>query len=129
MERDQFAFELLCAFNGIEPDKAPDSFWWFHNESMRDAWLRVEAKAREMVEREGNTMKLYIWRDPYEVEYRGSSVCYAVAENVERARELAKDGLLRKPGMRSGCKPPPIALGEPDHVRDLPCAEWYEWSE
>lgn len=48
LPRDDIAFRLLCAFNGIEPDQAPEHFWWFHNPHMRDAWQRVADKAREI---------------------------------------------------------------------------------
>jgi hypothetical protein len=72
-------------------------------------------------------MKVFIWNDPYGVAY-GGSICYVVAETVEQARSLAKHGSLRKYGL--GDDPAPnIALGEPDHIVDCPCAEWYEWSE
>ncbi len=44
--RDQVALRLLCAFNGVDWQKAPPG-WWFHpNESTRAAWQRVADEAR-----------------------------------------------------------------------------------
>lgn len=74
-------------------------------------------------------MKLYIWVNPYTVSY-GGSVVYAVAENVERARQLAREaprmafGGYEKPPMGAA-----LELGAPDRILKLPCAEIYEWSE
>lgn len=73
-------------------------------------------------------MKLFIWNEPYHINY-GSSICYVVADTVEQAREEAKRGILRQFGLGADPAPKNIELGEPTAVRDLPCAEWYEWSE
>lgn len=44
--RDEAALRLLCAFNGVDWQKAPPS-WWFHsNESSKAAWERVAAEAK-----------------------------------------------------------------------------------
>lgn len=72
-------------------------------------------------------MKMYVWNEPYEVSY-GSSICFAVAETVEQAREIAARAWLYHYGF-SKDKPPKEVLGEPTRVYDLPCAEWHEWSE
>lgn len=72
-------------------------------------------------------MKLFIWNDPYHIKY-GGSICYAVAETVEQARERAKEGTLRPFGLGDGSAPN-VELGDPTYVVDCPCAEWYEWAE
>jgi hypothetical protein len=71
------------------------------------------------------TMKMYIWVDPYRVSYE-SSLCFAVAETVEQARQIAMKSPLYRYGTHAA-KSPSVALGEPDRVLDLPCAEWFEW--
>ena len=77
-------------------------------------------------------MKLFVWADPYPVRY-GTSMVFAVAENVEEARLLAAKG--RKWDFSQfedkSWSPTDLtaALGEPARVVDLPCAEWHEWSE
>lgn len=72
-------------------------------------------------------MKLYIWKDPYKVNW-GSSMCFAVADNLETAKEIAQGAnLYRFVEYESGYMNLP--LGEPTRVVDLPCAEWHEWSE
>jgi hypothetical protein len=37
------AFRCLCAFNGIDPDKAPMAWRFAPNAHCRDAWERVAA--------------------------------------------------------------------------------------
>lgn len=81
-------------------------------------------------------MKLFVWNEPYGVSY-GQSSLFVVADNLAAAKEEAKKGRVYKFGLDfSDEKRFPndqhvrnIALGEPDHVSDLPCAEWHEWSE
>jgi hypothetical protein len=69
--------------------------------------------------------KLFVWDDPYSVSY-GTSLFFAVAENLEQAKKLAK----RAPyGHWKHKTAPQIELGEPSRVLDLPCGEWHEWSE
>ena len=77
-------------------------------------------------------MKLYIWAQPYSTPY-GYSMLYAVAETEDQARELAKSAKLQEYGQAES--PTPLnsdqvdALGKPDRVLDLPCAEFIEWAE
>jgi hypothetical protein len=82
-------------------------------------------------------MKLFIWKDPYDVSY-GSSLLIAVAETVEDARAQALKGRVcafgedyehKQPKGTDDDWRPQITLGEPTRVLDLPCAEWHEWSE
>ena len=77
-------------------------------------------------------MKLYIWFNPYQPNYGGSAL-YVVAKSVTQARSLAGKESVRRPfgiGSESGANwIDSKKLGEPDVVRDLPCAELYEWSE
>ena len=69
-------------------------------------------------------MKLFVWSNPYDVPW-GHSLLIAIAENVDAAREQAKHGLHYS----DVAAPTDVVLGEPDRVVDLPCAEWYEFSE
>lgn len=48
--RDEFALELLCAFNGVEPSKAPKGWRYFPNEGTAKAWGRVADAARARLE-------------------------------------------------------------------------------
>lgn len=43
--RSPFAFRLLCAFNGVEPDKAPRAWRYYPNQWTADAWERVADEA------------------------------------------------------------------------------------
>lgn len=74
-------------------------------------------------------MKLYIWKDPWQVPY-GSSMIVAVAETEEQAREQVRTAPLYKyveyKGSGAGWTD---KLGEPLRVVDCPCAELHEWSE
>lgn len=72
-------------------------------------------------------MKLYVWSNPYRVSY-GSTLVFAVAENLERAKEIASTGKAYTYN-EYGQKTPQVNLGDPIRVLDLPCAEWHEWSE
>lgn len=73
-------------------------------------------------------MKLYIWADPYSVQY-GSSMLLAVASSLEEAKQIA----ITAPGYRyweHGCEGGgSTPLGDPTRIVDIPCAEWHEWSE
>ena len=76
-------------------------------------------------------MKLYLWADPYQVDY-GSSMAFAVAGTLAAAKKQAAKGLAYKYGKyKQDWSPTELAakLGEPTRVVDLPCAEWHEWSE
>jgi hypothetical protein len=44
--RDEFALELLCAFNGASPSNAPRGWRYFPNEGTAKAWGRVADAAR-----------------------------------------------------------------------------------
>jgi len=72
-------------------------------------------------------VKLFVWSDPYPVNY-GTSAVFAVAETVEQAREIAQGApAYTYVEFRDGTGG--RELGEPTRVVDLPCAEWHEWSE
>lgn len=74
-------------------------------------------------------MKLFVWVDPYQVSY-GSSLLFAVAETVEEAKELALSSRADAYSYGQYARPNPgVALGEPERIVDLPCAEWHVWSE
>ena len=77
---------------------------------------------------EGVEMKLFVWVDPYRVNY-GSSMCFAVA----KTEELAKKKLAKAKGYRFAqfdMAPSGPKLGKPDRVLSLrDAAEWHEWSE
>ena len=71
-------------------------------------------------------MKLFIWEDPYPVDY-GTSLLIVVAEDLEKAKSQARIGRHCWPE-----KQPLIGLihlGEPTRIVEVPCAEWFEWSE
>lgn len=46
LHRDELAFAMLCAFNGITPEQAPAGFRSFANPAMARAWRRVADAAR-----------------------------------------------------------------------------------
>lgn len=46
--RDEVALRLLCAFNGVDWQKAPPGWWVHPNESTKDAWRRVADEARRI---------------------------------------------------------------------------------
>lgn len=74
-------------------------------------------------------MKLFIWNDPYGVNY-GGSILFVMAEDEASARELAKTCPTIKYGFGKPdgffCTKP---LGAPDRVIEQPGGECYEWSE
>lgn len=50
--RDEVGLRLLCAFVGVDWQKAPPA-WWFHpNPTTQDAWKRVADEARLIFETE-----------------------------------------------------------------------------
>lgn len=73
-------------------------------------------------------MKLFIWSNPYHVSY-GSSLVFAVAENLEQAKEQARIGKAYAYNQYENGSGGKCQLGDPIRVLDLPCAEWHEWSE
>ena len=73
-------------------------------------------------------MKLFVWVDPYEVEF-GTSMLFAVAETLEEAKAEAMRGQAYAFGEFKQDRVPVVELGAPTRVLDLPCAEWHEWSE
>lgn len=73
-------------------------------------------------------MKLYVWNDPYHIDYGGTCL-YVIAESEEQARELAPSAGVSQYGHEPGGGPPQkMELGVP-RVHDLPHAEIYHWSE
>jgi len=75
-------------------------------------------------------VKLYIWCEPYAVEY-GSSVCFAVAKSEEEARKLLAANRTRYYGGfyeedEDDCWKLPN-LGPPSRVVELPHAEHWYW--
>lgn len=73
-------------------------------------------------------MKLYVWNNPYDVRY-GHSLVFAVAENIEAAREQVLTGESYAYGEYTGDGVQKTKLDEPTRIVDLPCAEWHCWSE
>ncbi len=73
-------------------------------------------------------VKLFVWHNPYRVEY-GMSMIVAVAENLDEAKRQAAAGVGYEYGGPGGRHPFNMDLPEPDRVVDLPCAEWHMWSE
>lgn len=73
-------------------------------------------------------MKLFVWNNPYSVPY-GSSLVFAIAEDLEAAKKEARNGDAYSYGEFPNSVPRHQDLGEPTRVVDLPCAEWHEWRE
>lgn len=73
-------------------------------------------------------MKLYIWHNPYRVDY-GMSMLIVVAETLENAKRQAANGDGYAYGSEGGNHPFSMTLGDPTRIVDLPCAEWHMWSE
>lgn len=74
-------------------------------------------------------MKLFVWNDPYDVDYGGSCL-FVVAETEEQARDLAPAAEVSQFGYEAGGSlPQKMKLGPPTWVRELPCAVIYHWSE
>lgn len=44
--RDELALKMLCAFNGVDPSKAPDGWRYFPNPATAKSWGRVADAAR-----------------------------------------------------------------------------------
>lgn len=51
--RDELAFAMLCAFNGVDPEQAPRAWRYFPNPSTEAAWKRVAEAARAYLGRSG----------------------------------------------------------------------------
>lgn len=74
-------------------------------------------------------MKLYVWNEPYGVDYGGSCL-YAIAPDECSARALAEIAGVARYGYEPNGTPRGLRdLGPPSRVHDLPYAEIYEWSE
>ena len=71
------------------------------------------------------TMKLYVWEEPYPVNY-GSSLVIAMAHSLREARKEAQKA---KTNYTYYSIPANLILGKPTRVHTLPCAEWYHWEE
>jgi hypothetical protein len=89
------------------------------------AALRAE---REACAKQVSGMKLYIWSNPYSVSY-GSSMVIAIADNVDKAREIAKTAPAYSYNEYEDKAPLWSELKEPTRVVELPCAEWHVWQE
>jgi hypothetical protein len=86
-------------------------------------------------DQEGQPMKMFIWKSPYQVDY-GAAVAVAIAETEEQARELLKTAEISPFGMNpimpSGARhyePGMDVKGPATRAYDLPCAEFFQWSE
>lgn len=78
-------------------------------------------------------MKLFIWNNPYRLQF-GGSIIYAVAASEDEARAVALRAGISQFGDKPfpnefGTGPHRLDLGKPDRVIDAPCAEIYEWCE
>lgn len=51
-ERDEMSFLMLCAWNNIKPDQAPQEFRAFYNESTKAAWERVAQAAKDYLSKD-----------------------------------------------------------------------------
>lgn len=74
------------------------------------------------------SVKLFVWNDPYSVAYGGSCL-YVVAETEEQARELAKTATVMRFGFSDGGALGDVKLGEPSRVLNVPCAEVFHHEE
>ena len=73
-------------------------------------------------------MKLFIWDNAYEVSYGGAMV-FAVAENVEAAREQLRTTKEAPYGLGDSSEKDTTFLGEPSRIIDYPHAEYWEWQQ
>lgn len=74
-------------------------------------------------------MKLFVWKEPYDVKW-GSSTLFVVANDLEEARAHALNTSISEYGSiphRDQIALPDI--GEPDWILDMPGALAYEWAE
>lgn len=71
-------------------------------------------------------MKLYIWDDPYDVNY-GSSLLIVAADSLSEARLMAKKAPHGVYSFKS--KGVDVDKKKPSRVKNLPYAEYHEWSE
>lgn len=79
-------------------------------------------------EYKGMTAKLFIWNNPYQVNY-GGSIIYAVAETEQEARSAAANAMVISYGEYEQDRLDNMKLGKPTRVLDAPYAECYHWSE
>lgn len=80
-------------------------------------------------------MKLFVWNDPYQVDY-GSSILFVVAETEEQARAIvAESATFNSYGTSDRNSPVGwpedmvAKLGAPLRIVEAPCAEFHQWSE
>lgn len=45
--RSSIQIEMMAAFLNVTPEQMPDTYRYFANEHMRDAWVRVEEVVRK----------------------------------------------------------------------------------
>ena len=83
-------------------------------------------RVAEEIEERG--VKLFVWVDPYPVNY-GSSMVFAVAETEESARAQVEGAPSYSFGQYENPPVKGLKLGDPTRIVELPCAEWHEWSE
>lgn len=57
--RSDLAFRMLCAFNGIAPEKAPGGWGYFPNAATQAAWERVAEAARAYCGSSANVEPLF----------------------------------------------------------------------
>lgn len=75
--------------------------------------------------------KLFVWVDPYVLPY-GSTMLIVVADDVESARTLAlsyEASRFSFGKFEEDRKSSTLALGDPNRIVELPCAEWHRWEE
>ena len=74
-------------------------------------------------------MKLFIWNEPYAVNYGGSCL-YVLANDLEEARRLAMTAQDASFGTtRDETRAIDVSNVEPTRVIDGPYAECYHWEE
>lgn len=74
-------------------------------------------------------IKLYIWVEPYTVDYGGSLLVVA-ARTLREAKKAAGQGRVWFFGKHRGEKVNgPVRLGKPTRIVKTPCAEWHHWEE
>lgn len=76
-----------------------------------------------------NSLKLYIWDEPYPIPY-GNSCLFVLAHTLTEAKKKAlKQTLLGVHPHQPHRRPSKVALGKPDRVIRKPAAVWIEWEE
>ena len=76
-------------------------------------------------------MKLYVWENPWHVDY-GTSLVIAVADSLDEAKRVATEK-LREPKWDAfewdKETHQSVKLGGPHEIIDCPTAAWFEWRE